>query len=51
VSVDSVKLVISDAPSSLKKAIAPCCQGTDWQRCHYHHRFAKDFAYARNLLQ
>jgi len=46
-----VKLVISDAHSGLTKAIRRQLQGSVWQRCRVHHRFAQGFAYARNLLQ
>ena len=37
-----VQLVISDAHTGLKKAIARCCQRSSWQRCRVH--------FARNLL-
>ena len=37
-----VRLAISDAHVGLKKAIARCFQGCNWQRCRVH--------FARNLL-
>ncbi|MFM7087193.1 MAG: IS256 family transposase [Cyanobium sp.] len=46
-----VRLVVSDAHSGLTKAIRRQLQGSAWQRCRVHHRFAEGFAYARNLLQ
>ena len=46
-----VRLVISDAHKGLTNAIRRMLQGSSWQRCLVHHRFAEGFAYARNLLQ
>lgn len=49
--LSGVKLVISDALQGLTNAIRRMLQGSCWQRCRVHHRFAEGFAYARNLLQ
>ena len=46
-----MRLVVSDVHVGLTKAVGRMFQGSSWQRCRVHHRFAEGFAYARNLLQ